>query len=95
VIGATTRWQRLSIFAGAAFIACIFFDYGFAQVWPMTQGLPVASALLFGASWLIGLWRAPFGWLGFLWSLVISLLMPFLAMIAVIAALCYIGPECM
>jgi hypothetical protein len=61
----------------------------------MAGGLPLASALLLGMSWLFGLWRAPFRLLGIVSSLVISLLMPFFAMISLLALLCYVGPECM
>jgi hypothetical protein len=95
VIQPAVRWRRLLVFAGTAFVASFFFDYGYAQVWPMVDGLPLASALLLGMSWFFGLWRAPFRPLGIVWSLVVSLLMPFFAMIGLLAVLCYVGPECM
>ena len=95
MIQPTVSWRRLLAFAGTAFVASFLFDYGYAQVWPMVEGLPLASALLLGISWLFGLWRAPFRPLGVAWSLVISLLMPFFAMICLLAVLCYVGPECL
>jgi hypothetical protein len=95
VIQTTVRWRRLLAFAVTSFLASFLFDYGYAQVWPMVDGLPLASALLLGLSWVFGLWRAPFRWLGVAWSLVISLLMPFFAMIGLLAVLCHVGPECM
>jgi hypothetical protein len=95
VIQPTVRWRRLLAFAGTAFVASFLFDYGYAQVWPMVQGLPLASALLLAMSWFFGLWRAPFRPLGIAWSLVVSLLMPFFAMIGLLAVLCYVGPECL
>jgi hypothetical protein len=95
VIQPTVRWRRLLAFAGTAFVASFLFDYGYAQAWPMVEGLPLASASLLGMSWFFGLWRAPFRPLGIAWSLVVSLLMPFFAMIGLLAVLCYVGPECL
>jgi hypothetical protein len=95
VIPPAVRWRRLLAFAGTAFVASFLFDYGYAQVWPMVDGLPLASALLLAVSWFFGLWRAPFRWPGVACSLVISLFTPFLAMIGLLAILCYAGPECM
>lgn len=87
MIQPAARWRRALAFVATAFVASLVFNYAYAQVRPMADAMLPAAVLLMGLSWVFGLWKVPFGWTGRAVSVVVSLTMPFVAMVSLIILL--------
>ena len=88
---------RFLYFIATAFAASIAFGYIYGKFAPIASFRPLAAATLLSLalSFLFGLWSAKSNsWLK-LGSVAASVVIPFPAVVTLIFATCYIGPECM
>jgi hypothetical protein len=88
-------FRLLLIFTAAAALGSLAFEYAYGQLLPLATGIPVAIILLFVMNYYFGLWRPSVAVPVRVTAIVVSGVMPFLAVFAVLRAFCGAGSDCL